>query len=558
MRASNQFADGGSNDVWMNYVLPIAYLGRQDKEAGSYFEEVWDEGGQVANLSNSGSFAMPLEEKILPQLTKSLVDALEDASWERRIMACESLTVLCKKSVLAPGPRTSGQECYTTDDLLGRDLKRAVSSRKLLTTCVDIIVNTRQWNGKSNLTETTAIIAAKWVALAQTTEDSMVNQRMQEVFPLSCKNNNVDDLFPNDSMFLHQDDSLCYDDVSEYGASSGKNADDKGLPKRKATIDNNDMEVDYNNGSASENNSNNEGLSKRKDMLDNSDMEVDNDHIDFDDENIMFGDDMEGSDKVMEVVNRGPVTFSGLSRLLLHQGIERSIGNTNNTFYSVDSLSYRVASLHSLSLLLNSHNNSADLNFLFSNVAPSLCRVITGHDEVFADKSIQTMVNDSKIPPLIAAKAIICLGSLIWEGLKYDTQLDYTNVGSLIKLLSRNCGVIQPAWTVREAAANAVSKVANFADWGELSKISHLNGLIDCSECCIKDKRFAKVRLAKLNILKSLCSRIGRTNQNQLMLESLLPFKEKIWNMAKSSLNDSESSVSVVSSEIIASMSWWP
>jgi hypothetical protein len=44
VRASNQFADGGSRDIWIRKVLPLAYLGQNDTEVGSYWKDIWDEG----------------------------------------------------------------------------------------------------------------------------------------------------------------------------------------------------------------------------------------------------------------------------------------------------------------------------------------------------------------------------------------------------------------------------------------------------------------------------------------------------------------------------------
>ena len=84
-----------------------------------------------------------------------------------------------------------------------------------------------------------------------------------------------------------------------------------------------------------------------------------------------------------------------------------------------------------------------------------------------------------------------------------------------------------------------------------------------CTFMCIQDKKFWKVRLARLKILNSLCSRVKPhqgtdVNETQLILEALLPLKEKIIGIAKANLTDAESRITALSSDIIATISWWP
>ena len=69
-------------------------------------------------------------------------------------------------------------------------------------------------------------------------------------------------------------------------------------------------------------------------------------------------------------------------------------------------------------------------------------------------------------------------------------------------------------------------------------------------------------RVAGLKILESLTSRAG-TNHNtstemQLNLEALLPHKEVIVQLVRSSLSDSEAKVTALSSGIVTNMAWWP
>lgn len=46
--------------------------------------------------------------------------------------------------------------------------------------------------------------------------------------------------------------------------------------------------------------------------------------------------------------------------------------------------------------------------------------------------------------------------------------------------------------------------------------------------------------------------------ERQLVLEALLPHKEKIMKMARSSLSDSEAKVTSMASEVCSAIAWWP
>jgi hypothetical protein len=162
VRASNQFADGGSNNISMENVLPIAYIGRKDKDVNSYFQEIWDEGGQVASLAEESYFNMPLQEKLLPHLCKSLIGSLQDVSWDRRLSACATLMELCDTNILSPASRLVDKHTYDRNELAKRLSHRLESSHIILITCVRLIINSRIWTGKADLVKTTAKISSKW------------------------------------------------------------------------------------------------------------------------------------------------------------------------------------------------------------------------------------------------------------------------------------------------------------------------------------------------------------------------------------------------------------
>ena len=60
-------------------------------------------------------------------------------------------------------------------------------------------------------------------------------------------------------------------------------------------------------------------------------------------------------------------------------------------------------------------------------------------------------------------------------------------------------------------------------------------------------------------MLLSLIDRVGKQKlSDELLLEAVLPYKEKILNVARQSLSDNESQVTATASEISLAMGWWP
>lgn len=50
----------------------------------------------------------------------------------------------------------------------------------------------------------------------------------------------------------------------------------------------------------------------------------------------------------------------------------------------------------------------------------------------------------------------------------------------------------------------------------------------------------------------------AKAKERQLILESVLPQKERITTLIKQSLRDSEATVTALASRILSSMTWWP
>jgi hypothetical protein len=66
-------------------------------------------------------------------------------------------------------------------------------------------------------------------------------------------------------------------------------------------------------------------------------------------------------------------------------------------------------------------------------------------------------------------------------------------------------------------------------------------------------------RQAGLELLLSLVNRVGKHKVcDQLLLEAILPYKEKIASIARQSLSDNESQVTATASQITLAMSLWP
>lgn len=507
VRASNQFSDGGPKDIWMKRVLPIAYLGRSDKEAGKLFQEVWDEGGNVANLYNNNAFAMQLEEKMLSNITVSLISALNDVSWDRRVMACKSLNELCQKNILSPAPKPANIDSYSKDDFRKRELERATSSKGILSVCVNLIVNSRVWTGKSDLIKTTSLIAGNWVSQSSSIE----------VTPILLDHFIWNDLLKGDSWFEKNDINIEPQDnnMDVDTEPSGSNTDSDEVKKDTT-------------------------LNVTEDDDENSENEENDDECD------------------MGVSTSQPITFSGLCRLLLEQGVKPT-PLTSGNFYSNDTLPYRAASLVALSKLLKKCTDTRMLEYLYKKMAVSL--ISTFDLEMFQHDDDSQKYKVAPSPIIVGS--IDCLGSLIWQGIQYDGKNIFTQVHSLVKLFLRNCGESQASWTIREASAVATSKLVSNADVLELQKVDVVNSLVLCSSFCADDRKFSQVRVAKLKILCCLCNRAKATqfstdNEKQLMLEALLPLKEKILSMANKSLSDNESDVTALASKIIAAMAWWP
>jgi hypothetical protein len=170
---------------------------------------------------------------------------------------------------------------------------------------------------------------------------------------------------------------------------------------------------------------------------------------------------------------------------------------------------------------------------------------------------------DKREPPVLVAGAIGCLSSCFWEGMgSSDKAVRNVNPKWLTSILKEAGGKLQPAWTVREASALGIAQLASKCNDESIRQHSIVSQMVEAARQSLTDRKFWRVRIAGLEIVKSLTGRAGpspiKSQDKQLILEALLPQKEVILKLVRSSLGDSEAKVTALSSDILSNMTWWP
>jgi len=516
VRASNQFADGGNGDIWCRRVLPVAFIGRKDPDPKIclLWKEVWDEGGSAANASDtSQSFSSSLEETLLPYLVHECVKALQDVAWSRRIAGANALRDLCEQHILSPAPRsTKTTRTESTASELARARNRAHASRTALHECMRLLIKPRLWTGKSQVLKATVTLASKWLSW-----DGQVLACPWK--PLLVSPGQFgSDLFTGDRWFLST--------VVE-SETSGEAGEDSVADK---------MEVDKEDDSPIN--------------FEECETEVE------EDEQIDSADDPAEDDSTQDL------TFTGLCRLF----IEHALSTRQSMTMSEEFLPYRAAAFHGFRDLLSALPPGVESVMqrmeIYGETSGKLLGVFSSMDST----------NDKKEPPVLVAGAINSLAACFWDGIgSIDTSIDNANVLELAATMKSLGGSKQPAWTIREASCLCVAELATKCNTDALRRPNLISTMVDCASFALKDRKFWKVRHAGLKVLGCLTSRVKRgyessvrvssksdSQEKELMLESLLPYKEEMVRLARSSLSDSEAKVTALSSEILANMSWWP
>eukprot|EP00986_Skeletonema_menzelii_P019099 scaffold27064_cov167-Skeletonema_menzelii.AAC.1 len=511
VRASNHLKDGGPRDVWRKKVLPIAFLGRKDEDAkvAALWNEVWDEGGTAVGLSGDDTFGVLLQEQLLPYLANAILSALRSPSWSNRREACAVVIELVEANVLSPAPRSNTQNLVEE-----RFKQRMKVSSILLNECVKIIRRSRIWDGKGDVCSAASQIAAKWTGVAPMNEAASNHFDARSCAPIVFRAD-VESLFEGDSWFKGAEQANI--SVEEAGDSECEQHGE--VPEQ--SVD--DVALDMSG----------------EQEFDEDDAEQHN------------SSDNELADTDVGCVMQS-VTLVGLCRILAEQGL-RSGGSREGR------LPYRVAAFSALSTLLKSvepNESSEQYNsivehqsYVYDAIAPSLFTFVSGGSS-----------GEEKPAPVLVARALECLASAMYN--EVGTGSEYNDSLVLLKLFSLSTGNTQPAWTVRQMAALAASCLIAKTSSHVVRRNDTIITVLECSSQALKDKKFWKVRAAGLELLLSLVSRVKQRGQhdpeNQLIMEAILPYKEKIVGIARKSLSDNESQVTAAASKLTVAMNWWP
>lgn len=518
VRAHNQFSDGGKNDIWCKRVLPVSYLGMRDSDenVAQLWQEVWEEGGSVANLSGDvDDFGTVLEEKLLIYIVKECNKALADVSWSRRASGSAALKELADLRVLAPLPCR-----YEMSNAQNRESerfeRRSFSSHLALSSLVKLLAATRLWSGKSEVAKATVQIAANWSSSngeeAQMTPGSDKSSLKMAI--IMFHHGLEDDLFAGDDWFQQE-----HDDVDDTESTSRSETNKRPPPENQLESDCTDL----------------------------SDIDLD-------------AAEAETSE---EVTSTAPISFVGLCRLLFVQAFPTARASLSVS--EEDVLPYRAAVFQSLTYLLNNVDSSNEGNGLKKRVYKIISEKLIS---VFSAPSV--LEGSLKEPPLFVSRSLDCFGACFWNGISAGN--DEVEILALAKVLFQ-C-LEQPAWTVRESATLCCSSLVLKSHRTKLGHYETISLMVACVSQAVKDRKFWRVRFAGIKLLHSLISRVGHvsdstissnkveqddvTHERQKLLESMLPHKDEMLKLAKQSLSDSEAKVTALASEIAKAMAWWP
>jgi proteasome component ECM29 len=531
VRAPNQVADGGPKEIWSRKVLPVAFLGKKDKDSkiASLWKEVWDEGGASVSVGRSTGFGSLVEERVLHELVMACVDALDDVSWARRVAGATALSELCDIYVLSPLSQSAAESgSIQSPTETERARKRAKAACMALKACVTLLVKPRIWSGKTEVVKATINIATKWALID---EVSITTHGWNEEGPcpwlpitMGPRGLSVD-LFEGDEFFEKSVEINGYEMKDE----EKKQEEEKG--------NDGDSTIDFSEG-----------------------------------DKILSQSNPDSREETSGEHEWTTVSFRGLCRALVNLGLPQAQGKplTNS---QDEVLPFRAAALEGVSNLLKAakvpqnSRSSEVLAEMYVLLAPQLLTVIDSEG---------LLINGSEFihgqPPLIVARATQCLSGLIWSGIGESGEAKQ-DVRRIAQLFQNIGGAKQGAWTIREAALLGTSELAAVCPVQSLRNHELLSLLFAYSNQALQDRKFWRVRVAGLALMKALVSRAGTGNRNlsvipyanitahevneQMMLEALLPFKEDILRTARSALKDSQSEVTAMASDVCGLVAWW-
>jgi proteasome component ECM29 len=461
VRASNQFGDGGTSDLWCRRVLPIAFLGIKDPESNiaTLFADVWEEGGSAVLLAGAADgFGSTLEEKLIIYLVDECIKALIDVSWSRRVSGADALRELAVKEILSPAPRRlngTPKDGNLEESL--RAQRRVQASHRALVALTKAIADTRLWSGKQNVDDACCLIASKWSsALANAGDQNEVTGKGLDtrVFaPLALTDHaDTDSLFAHDGRFKKQTDEELPDEATQRLEVA--------------------MEID------------------EEESLGETKLDFDNDVVGPDEKTESCVFESSSEDKRMGETLEPVPTFIGICRMFLVQAFP-----TKRNILSVkeeEVLPYRAASLKALADLLDSIDKSTHGS---KQKAIAFTFVTTKLAPLF-DNSHEASDNAKEESPLVVSRALDCFGACFWEGIGSaggSASNKYTNVLVLVQIFEK-LSVVELPWTVKMSALNACARLIVNADATSLEDHSTVSAVVNCASQALKDRKFWKVR----------------------------------------------------------------
>lgn len=502
VRAQDQFADGGSNNVWCNRVLPVSFIGMRDadKKIAQLWKEVWDDGGAAASLAEAvGDFGTVLEEKLLLELVIQCKKALADVSWSRRASGASALKELAANQILAPLANRKYSDKTDLDSQ--RSERRRIASHLALDSLVKVLSGPRLWSGKSEVTKAAVRIASNW---ASENGSSLLEMKGES----NC------DLFVGDEWFKQSHEDVI--DADENASSQNAAQSPQAEP---SPSDMSDMETNL--------------------------------------------QDEQQDDNQEDAASLVPVDFLGLCRLLLVQGFpsKRSCMAVSDE----EILPYRSGALEAFKDLLGSLRSTPHDDDLRKGVYEStsekllpvfnfdvdavkekskdpplvvarsldcygalLCPRVGSKDDVVDSVAMAKMLLQCLEQPAwtVREAAAMCCASLVSKS--DESVLCQFDFLSLITSIVTKEMKDRKFWRVRLAGMKVLHSLVMRVPKGAQSSSSNVG------------------------------PNNGGAVSNQEILESVLPHKEAIMLLAKRSLSDPEAKVTAVASQVVKDMAWWP
>ena len=461
VRASNVFSDGGRGDIWCKRVLPVAFIGRKDSDGtiASMWQEVWEEGGSVANTSDSPSplrnYGTRLEEKLLQPLVQECVSALQDVSWSSRVAGASALQDLCSIEILSPVAHVAQSLPESSEVMLLRTQNRAGASQIAITQCMKVLVKPRLWDGKSELLKAAVLLSSKWIAAATSESGEVCTESNLDEFVaqrpwwpiVTSRGNCNNDLCVNDGWFLRNHTSDDLELVEPEGNTVNTTYVDE-------TTENS---INFQHCEETL------GLDETDDLLPNP---------------------------KREKVDLDRVTLKGLARFLIEQAIPSASSQRSTTNTDV-SLVYRTTAFGCFQDLFSSVPKS------YTSIRSELYGILSlPLLSTISQPAIDKDADEHRSPPVLVAGAINCIGALLWEGVGIANTND-CNVSQLITVMMETGGSMQPAWTVRAATAQCIGQIILLCDDETIQRHKIVSNVVDAARQALTDRRFWKVRYVK-------------------------------------------------------------